>query len=335
MVNSQYYIENECAGGYNGGPPSSNCFSCPEPEFQYDGFTRKITVTIDNLDCTARYHIRMAIANVSDNNRGSAVFIKAGSFINNFYVGQVSAMPDPVCEGQPLTLTVQGNSGYQYQWYNQQGQLVGSSQTLVIPAALNAPPYTLQVTDPASGCNKSILVNPIVHVLENQPPYTLGINKTGIYTYYVAAGQPFSFHINTFDALNENITAQLLNFPVEISYNFIPYNTPVFNQVHPIPIVFGEFDNPGEYPFLLYLKDNNTCGELDTTEHFKIVVLCPDCQGTVFYESRGLNTSVSPLLPPVTSVTGQIIAGNNVDPNQTNGNVVVTPQASPVAFYAS
>ncbi|MCZ2336660.1 MAG: hypothetical protein LC127_00400, partial [Chitinophagales bacterium] len=103
----------------------------------------------------------------------------------------------------------------------------------------------------------------------------------------------------------------------------------------PIAIVFGEFDIPGEYPFSLYLKDNNTCGEKDATENFKIVVLCPDCQGTVFYESRGLNTPVSPLLPPVTSVTGQIIAGYKVDPNQPDGNVVITPQAGTVAFYAS
>lgn len=334
-INSQHYIKNVCNLPNN--PPGcpNGCCPCPEPDFQYDGFTNTMIASIDNLECNVTYHMRIGITNIADNKVGSAVFIKAGSFTNNFIVGEVTAMPDPVCEGEPLTLTAQGNSAYQYQWFDQFGQLVSTTQTVTFPAVVNAPPYTLQVTDPESGCNKAIQVNPIVHVLENQPPYTLGINKTGQYIYYVAAGQPFSFHINSFDALNENITAQLLNFPVEISYITTDYITPIYNKIHPIPIVFGEFDIPGEYPFSLYLKDDNTCGQLDTTENFKIVVLCPDCQGTVFYESRGLNTPVSPLLPPVTSVTGQIIAGYNVDPNQPNGNVVITPQAGTVAFYAS
>jgi hypothetical protein len=335
LTNAQYFIENRCAGPYTGPPANSNCFPCPEPEFQYDGFTRKLTVLINNLECTELYHIRLAISNVSDDKYGSAVFIKAGSFTNNFITGPITAMPDPVCEGQPLTLTVQGNSAYQYQWFDQDGQLVSTSQTATFPAVVNAPPYTLLVTDTESGCNKEVQVNPIVHVLENQPPYTLGINKTGQHVYYVAAGQPFSFHINSFDALNEKITTQLLNFPVEINSNIIGYITPIFDQVHQIRIVSGTVDTPGEYMFSLYLEDNNKCDKLDTTENFKIVVLCADCMGTVFYESRGLNTPISPLLPNVTSVTGQIIAGQKVDPNQSDGNVVITPQVGTVKFYAS
>lgn len=58
----QYYVNNE-----NGAT------------IQYDGFTKNIQASSD-VECGKTYHIKLAIANVSDNNYDSAVFIEGASF---------------------------------------------------------------------------------------------------------------------------------------------------------------------------------------------------------------------------------------------------------------
>ncbi len=58
----QYYVNNE-----NGAT------------IQYDGFTKSIQASSD-VECGKTYHIKLAIANVSDNNYDSAVFIEGASF---------------------------------------------------------------------------------------------------------------------------------------------------------------------------------------------------------------------------------------------------------------
>ncbi|SDW50573.1 T9SS type B sorting domain-containing protein [Flavobacterium degerlachei] len=58
----QYYVNNE--GG---------------PTIQYDGFTKVLSANADVV-CGQTYHIKLAIANVGDNNYDSAVFIEGASF---------------------------------------------------------------------------------------------------------------------------------------------------------------------------------------------------------------------------------------------------------------
>lgn len=332
-TNSQYYIQNVCNLPNN--PPGcpNGCCPCPEPDFQYDGYTTTLTASIDGLECDGRYHMRIGITNVSDDKVGSAVFLKAGSFQNNFVAGPVHFEPNIVCEGDQLTLWVEGDPGYEYVWTDAQGQVVSNDQSFTITATTTGPPYTVLVTDPATGCNKTFVADPTVHVQANEKPYTKGINNTGDFVYYVPADVPFSFNIYSFDEENENIEGDVINLP--ISVNYIEHNN--YNSLgknHRYYTISGTIGTPGEYIFQVYLEDDNSCGTEHETYTFKIIVLCPDCIGNVYYERRGLNTPSFPWLPAITEAQGNIVAGYSVDPGQANGNVYVIPEAGLVEFYA-
>lgn len=49
-------------------------------QLQYDGLTKEITVTINNLQACKAYHIKLAIQDVHDFSYDSAIFLKGGSF---------------------------------------------------------------------------------------------------------------------------------------------------------------------------------------------------------------------------------------------------------------
>lgn len=68
--NCAYYVNNG-----TGTTPSAN------PHVQFDGFTTVLTATSDII-LGQTYHVKIAIANVSDNSFDSAVFLKASSFTN-------------------------------------------------------------------------------------------------------------------------------------------------------------------------------------------------------------------------------------------------------------
>ena len=72
-----YYVKNPraFAGCGEGGG-----FSKFLDEIEYDGFTTLLTAEIDNLVPCDTYHIKLVIADVTDNIFDSAVFLKAGSF---------------------------------------------------------------------------------------------------------------------------------------------------------------------------------------------------------------------------------------------------------------
>lgn len=330
-TNSQYYIQNVCNLPNN--PPGcpNGCCPCPKPDFQYDGFTTTMIASIDGLECNETYHMRIGITNVSDDKVGSAVFLKAGSFQNNFVAGPVHFEPNIVCEGDQMTLWVEGDPGYEYVWTDALGQVVSNDQSFTITASPTGPPYTVLVTDPATGCNKTFVADPTVHVQANEKPYTKGINNTGDFVYYVPAGWPFSFDIFSYDASNENIFLTPYNIPVTYTIN---NNLTSYNKNHRSINIYGVLNSMGEFPFQIKLKDDNICGELDVIYNFKIVVLCPDCIGNVYYERRGLNTPSFLWLPAITEAQGNIVAGYSVDPGQANGNVYVIPEAGLVEFFA-
>lgn len=332
-TNSQYYIQNVCNQPNN--PPGcpNGCCPCPEPDFQYDGFTTALTAFIDGLECDITYHMRIGITNIADDRVGSAVFLKAGSFQNNFVAGPVHFKPGPVCEDDPLTLWVEGSADYEYTWTDAQGQVVSNDQNFTITATPTGPPYTVLVTDPSTGCNKTFAADPTVHVQVNEKPYTKGINNNGDFEYYVPADVPFSFNIYSFDEENENINLSIISLPTSLSY--IPHsNLTLQGANQPYIQINGVLNFPGEYIFQVELEDDNICGAEHETYTFKIIVLCPDCIGNVYYEKRGLNTAAYPLLPAITEAQGNIVAGYSVDPAQTDGNVYITPGAGTVEFYA-
>ena len=70
-ANAAYYINN----GTGATPVLNNTI-------QYDGFTTVLPATA-NIQCGETYHIKLVVANVSDNAYDSAVFLQAGSFSSN------------------------------------------------------------------------------------------------------------------------------------------------------------------------------------------------------------------------------------------------------------
>jgi len=330
--NSQYFIANVC-NMPNVCP--NGCCPCPNPNFQYDGYTTIMTASLDGLECNETYHMRIGITNINDEVLGSAVFIKAGSFANNFNAGPVQAEPEIVCEGDMLTLLVEGEQEYEYTWKDVHGNVVSTEQQVTITATTDGPPYTVTVVDPATGCNKTLEVDPTIHIAANEKPYTKGINNNGDFEYYVPAGVPFAFEIQSFDADNENVLMTLINVPTLLTSTLYNSNANQAGFLRPYVNVTGAIPTPGEYTFQVYLEDDNICGSENETYTFKIIVLCPDCYGTTYYERRGLNTTTFPFLPDVTEAQGNIVAGDNVDPTQTNGNVSVIPDVGTVAFYSA
>jgi hypothetical protein len=68
----QYYINN--------GNGLTAPFNTDPNYIQYDGLTVVLTAVYENLECGQTYHIKLAIADVSDTAFDSAVFLKEGSF---------------------------------------------------------------------------------------------------------------------------------------------------------------------------------------------------------------------------------------------------------------
>ena len=84
LSNSIYYVNNS--------PNLLNCLFSPAnhlPECQLDGWTKPLTALATVIPC-ATYHIKLAIADVSDYRFDSAVFLRANSFNAG---GSVSASP--------------------------------------------------------------------------------------------------------------------------------------------------------------------------------------------------------------------------------------------------
>lgn len=89
ITNSALYVHNtppgedrdNCQdGGISGGlPPATPSLSQATQQCEFDGFTRRMTATIQVVPCST-YHIKLAIADVGDGLFDSAVFLRAGSF---------------------------------------------------------------------------------------------------------------------------------------------------------------------------------------------------------------------------------------------------------------
>ncbi|HQV37066.1 MAG TPA: choice-of-anchor L domain-containing protein, partial [Flavobacterium sp.] len=120
-ANSAYYVNN-CGGA----------------TIQYDGFTTVLSASA-TVQCGQLYHIKLAIANVSDNAYESAVFLQANSFNVNpidlgsdYLVGGDSAL----CAGETLLLDTGLGNAVPHQWY---------LDTVAIPGATGS---TYLVTEP-------------------------------------------------------------------------------------------------------------------------------------------------------------------------------------------
>ncbi|MFM2316140.1 MAG: hypothetical protein RLZZ155_472, partial [Bacteroidota bacterium] len=107
----QYYINN--------GNGITAPFNTDPNYVQYDGLTVVLTAVYENLECGQTYHIKLAIADVSDTAFDSAVFLKEGSFnvggslIESVAVTNPGVSPIP---GFPANSILEGDGCYNGQF---------------------------------------------------------------------------------------------------------------------------------------------------------------------------------------------------------------------------
>ncbi len=221
------------------------------------------------------YHIKIAISNVSDTALDSGVLLRKGS-IKSDYLNPIVANPQPVCEGQPLALTIpNANSSWNYSWSCGQSGVGLSSVTTTANA--NTSVYTVTATV-SSGCTITQSVNVNVNALNNLPPYVNGINNTGEYTAYVQAGHQIQFDIPSFDSQNESVSISWnggisgASFDNTLSGDIVAQHkkgrfcwTPNNSQI-------------GLHTFTVTVADNNSCQNLSAQYTFKVKVVCNLCK---------------------------------------------------------
>lgn len=281
-------------------------------QWVYDGHTT-VLGTRTAIQCNQTYHIKIAICNTNDYNLDSGVFLRKGTLTSPYPApGPLTIVPVPQCEGQPLTLTVGGNPNWTYTWST--GQSGVGLQEITTTANTGTTSYSV-TAEYLTGCSLSVATLPgdvVIHSANNTPPLCLGINGNGGYQAYVQAGDQLCFQIPTSDTPNEEVFLSWNGgAPGSFSINGAPQATgtycwtPTLNDI-------------GSYSFTVTATDNNQCGLLTSECIFDIKVVCDFCPISVFYENR---TPGGLPLPALTEAGWRIVAGTDVDPNQTNGPV--------------
>lgn len=286
----------------------------------YDGITQTITVSYP-VQCNQTYHLRIAIANVGDYNCDSGVFLKQGSVRSNFQLGNLTADVQPICEGQNLNLTVQGDNGWTYTWST--GQSGVGLKNISVVADPNITSYTVTAIN-QYGCSLSKTINVTVHENNNIAPTTNGVNNSGSYTFFIRAGTNGCFDVPTFDNNNEEVNIIWDNGIPSASFvdNDASHETGTFCWTPSLLDV-------GIHTFTVLVADENSCGILSTPYTFTINVICEFCPIDVYYENR--QPSNNPL-PAETEAGRLIVAGTSVDPSQADG--VVETGNTPILFKA-
>lgn len=316
--NSVYYVDNLFSNPDFEQITEANAF------WVYDGHTVVLTVQYA-VQCNTTYHLKYAICNTGDYGRDSGMFIKAGSISSPYPApGPLSIAPSPVCAGEEVTLTVQGDPSWNYTWST--GQSGVGLQTVTTTASLGQNSYSV-TAEYLPGCSlatASPAAMLTVHDPQNSPPQCLGVNGTGVYNTTIQVGEQTCFTIPTSDAANElvQITPSGGTATGSFQSNGASHATGTFCWTPGITDV-------GFHTLDVLLSDNNTCGELTSGCTITIKVVCDFCPVRVYYERR--NPDMYPL--PALTVAGEsITAGYSVDPAQQDGYVVTGDD--PVEFRA-
>jgi gliding motility-associated-like protein len=312
QCNNSSLLVNNCFGNGCGasGYPSGNSGHLPFP-FNARTVLMEARRTVSCIPGTT-YHIKLAVCNMADSKLDAAVFLKEDSFKSDFILSSIVASPVVICEGQPTTLTVQGDNGWTYEWSDGQSG-VGLKTINVIPP-VGTTTYTVTATN-TDGCQLTQSVNVVVHPNNNIPPYLNGINNTGEYTYFANDGDYISFTIPSFDNPTEEVELTLLNQSFS-GFNFSLAGLQQTGTFTWQPDV-GSY---GIFTFDVLVCDRNACVPLCETFSFTIIITCPQCPLDVYYENRSAATTP---LPSLTKAPRKIVAGYSVDPSQTDGDVIV------------
>ena len=180
----QYYINN--------GDGFTAPFNTDPNYIQYDGLTVVLTAVYENLECGQTYHIKLAIADVSDTAFDSAVFLKEGSFnvggslIESVVVTNPGVSPIP---GFPANSILEGDGCYNGQFVITPPPCLLENDTIQLifsgTATLNEDYNTNGVTEIIlfPGVSDTLFVNGIIdNLVEGTQTVTFGNITAGYET---------------------------------------------------------------------------------------------------------------------------------------------------------
>ena len=180
----QYYINN--------GDGFTAPFNTDPNYIQYDGLTVVLTAVYENLECGQTYHIKLAIADVSDTAFDSAVFLKEGSFnvggslIESVAVTNPGVSPIP---GFPANSILEGDGCYNGQFVITPPPCLLENDTIQLifsgTATLNEDYNTNGVTEIIlfPGVSDTLFVNGIIdNLVEGTQTVTFGNITAGYET---------------------------------------------------------------------------------------------------------------------------------------------------------
>ena len=155
-INQQYFVPNQGTG--------------LDTIASADGFTTVLTAKA-LVQCGETYHIRLAIADGSDQGLSSYVWLEGGSFFSPALtisddLGIDSTYMNIACKPD-ITLTASGGNGVAYQWIDQNSNIIGID-SLVIVGVGN---YVVSAT--SAGCSLYSDTLRVISVSDSLPPTNL------------------------------------------------------------------------------------------------------------------------------------------------------------------
>ena len=226
-ANCDYYYNNSTIG------QNPNLFPLLET-IQYDGFTSPILAT-SQLQYGQVYHIKLAVANVSDNAFDSGVFIKSFNILPLTLVDNNGLTSNPdVCYGETITLSSNIGLGINNFVWTKDGMIIPgqNSPTLSVTQSGLYAIYVYSATntflgtdDILIGCRPEILVsNPVS--LTSCATNTFNINQTNavlgtlnpndyFITYYNSTYQDALYGTNNGLIPDSDLSAYSVNSPYE------------------------------------------------------------------------------------------------------------------------
>ncbi len=203
VLNSDYYINNG-----TGSTPNVNFGT------QYDGHTKVLPATT-TVQCGETYHIKIAIANVSDNAYDSAVFLEA----NSFHADQVINLPNDLlvsnglapCYGTTQNICTGLSNSILHEW-SLNGVLIpgatGPCVPINQPGQLCVTVYPMGNSCPTTQCINVEFAAPMIFTNPNNltaclgSTYNLTSNNSTILNGLIASGYVISYYHNQADAQN-------------------------------------------------------------------------------------------------------------------------------------
>lgn len=157
-MNPQYFVDNT-----NGLDTISDA----------DGYTTVLTATAI-VQCNQTYHIRLAIADGTDQGLSSYVWLEAGSFSSPILeivddLGLDSTVMNIPCNAS-IMLTADGGNGATYQWFDTTATVISTDSFLIVG------PGTFWVEATSSGC--PVISDTLKVVAQDSPTFDLGADYT-------------------------------------------------------------------------------------------------------------------------------------------------------------